>query len=155
MSNLGQFSANGQLLIGGVAAPHNLAATLTAGTGITITNGQNSITIASSGSVSTWTDEATNFAAAANNGYFVTATAIGTLPASPSQGNTIAFAVDSVSGILTITANTGQKIRIGTALSASAGTAASNFDGDSVTLVYRASDATWISTSVIGTWTVT
>jgi hypothetical protein len=101
-----------------------------------------------------WTDESTNFSPAANNGYFVTGTATATLPASPSQGNTIHFSVDTTQ-ILTITANTGQVIRIGSAVSASAGTAANNARGDSVTLVYRSSDAAWIASSVIGTWTVT
>lgn len=41
---------DGQLLIGGTAAGNFTAATLTAGTGITITNGNNTITIANSGS---------------------------------------------------------------------------------------------------------
>ncbi|HXC05149.1 MAG TPA: hypothetical protein VNZ86_10390, partial [Bacteroidia bacterium] len=102
----------------------------------------------------TWTDENTNFNAAANGNYFITGAAIATLPASPSQGNTVAFAVDTAS-TLTITANTGQVIRIGSAVSAAAGTAVNNARGDSVTLVYRSSDTAWIATSVIGTFTVT
>jgi hypothetical protein len=133
--------------------------TFQAGSGISLTNASGTAgntTIATTGSiVGTWTDEATNFNAAKNNGYFVTATATATLPASPAQGDTIAFAVDSASGILTITANTGQTIQIGKAKSASAGTAASNFNGDSVTLVYRSTDTNWIATQVIGTFTVT
>lgn len=130
-------------------------------TGNTVSNPQ-LVTINSStgqlgvttGGLFTWTDEAISFNALSGNGYFVTATATATLPAAPAQGNTIAFAVDSLAGILTITANTGQKIRIGSTLSTSAGTATSNADGDSVTLVYRSSDTTWIATSVIGTWTL-
>ena len=102
-----------------------------------------------------WTDEASSFAALANNGYFVTATATATLPSSPSQGATIEFNVDSVSGILTIQAASGQVIVIGKTSSAAAGVAVSNFNGDSVTLVFRASDTSWRSTSVIGTFTVT
>ena len=102
-----------------------------------------------------WTDEAISFNAAIGNGYFVTATSTATLPSSPNQGNTISFAVDSAAGILTITANTGQKIQIGAAINtATAGTAASNKNGDSVTLVFRASDSFWIATSTIGSWTV-
>ena len=101
-----------------------------------------------------WTDEASSFSAVAGNGYFITGTATATLPSSPSQGNTIAFFVDTAS-ILTIQAATGQLIRIGKAVSASAGTAKSNFQGDTVTLVYRASDTQWSSTSVVGTFTVT
>lgn len=133
--------------------------TFQAGAGITLSNASgvagNTTITASGGSVNAWTDEATSFAAVANNGYFVTATAVATLPASPTQGQTIAFAVDSVAGILTITANTGQTIQIGKAISAAAGTAVSHFNGDSVTLVYRASDTNWIGTQVIGTFTVT
>ena len=102
-----------------------------------------------------WSDKSTSFAAAAGNGYFVTATSTATLPASPSQGNIISFTYDSASGALTITGNTGQIIRIGNAVSATAGTAASNKQGDSVTLVYRASDSAWIAADVVGTWTVT
>ena len=102
-----------------------------------------------------WTDKATSFSAAAQNGYFVTATAIATLPSSPAQGDTIAFEVDGVGSLLTITGNTGQIIRIGKVVSASAGTAVNNFEGDSVTLVYRASDTSWQAIHVIGTWTVT
>jgi hypothetical protein len=110
--------------------------------------------VSSLNSVMAWNDEAVNFNAVATNGYFITAGLTATLPASPSQGNTISFVVDA-GQTLTITANTGQIIRIGSAVSATAGTAASNAWGDSVTLVYRASDTAWIATSVIGNWTVT
>lgn len=144
---------NGQVVIGSTGNPP-AAATLTAGTGISITNGANSITIASTGSSMAWTDESTSFSAAAGNGYFVTGTATATLPASPSQGNVISFIVDTAN-VLTIQANTGQVIRIGAAASASAGTAASTAIGSSVTLIYRASDTTWLAREVIGTWTVT
>ncbi len=102
----------------------------------------------------TWTDTSGAFNAARNHGYFITNTSTATLPGSPSQGDTIKFTVDATQ-ILTITANTGQVIRIGAAVSASAGTAANNARGDSVTLVYRASDTAWIADSVIGTFTVT
>jgi hypothetical protein len=102
-----------------------------------------------------WTDKATSFNAAAGNGYFVTATATATMPASPTQGQIIAFEVDGVGSLLTITANTGQLIRVGKVVSAAAGTAVNNFQGDSLTLVYRASDTSWQAISVLGTWTVT
>lgn len=103
-----------------------------------------------------WTDEAVSFNAVAGNGYFVTANATATLPASPAQGNIICFAVDSVSGICTIQANTGQTIQVGKNISASAGTCVSNFNGDSICLVYRASDTNWIAVpGATGTWTVT
>jgi trimeric autotransporter adhesin len=136
---------NGQVVIGSTGATPT-AATLSAGTGISITNGAGSITIASTGSSMTWTDEATSFNAVAGNGYFVTGAATATLPASPSQGNQISFCVDG-SVALTITANTGQKIQIGTAISASAGTAVNSGSttGASITLVFRSSDSIWFS----------
>ena len=104
-----------------------------------------------------WTDETTTFSPAVGNGYFVTGTATATLPASPSQGNTISFCVDG-SVALTITANTGQYIQVGAAKSASAGTCvnAATTTGCSIILVYRASDDIWFAVPAPqGTWTVT
>ena len=75
------------------------------------------------------TDKAISFSAAAGNGYFVTANATATLPAG-AQGNIIYFAVDSVAGILTIQAASGQTIRLGKTITAATGTAVSNFNGD-------------------------
>jgi hypothetical protein len=145
--------------------------TLTGGTGNTINNvstGTTGQVLTSNGNAAQptyqtlpftkmpYTDEATNFNAASNNGYFVTANSTATMPASPAQGDIINFIVDSVSGILTITANMGQIIQVGTAISASAGTCVSNKNGDSISLVYRASDTKWISQGAPeGTWTVT
>ena len=108
-------------------------------------------------SVGIWTDEATSFSAVAGNGYFITAASVvATLPASPTQGQTIAFASDSATASsLTITASAGQVIRLGTTASAAAGTAVNTQRGDSITLVYRTSDTTWIATQAIGSWNVT
>lgn len=145
---------DGQIIIGSSAgAP--LAHTITAGTGISISNGNNSITVSATGAGFTWTDEAISFNASANNGYFVAAVATATLPALPNQGDTIAFIVDTTS-TLTIQANTGQFIRVGTAISASAGTCANNARGDAITLVYRLAATTWFTeVAPQGTWTVT
>lgn len=98
-----------------------------------------------------WNDEATSFNALASNGYFVTATATATLPASPAQGDTIEFIVDTNS-VLTLQANTGQKIRIANALSSIAGTATSTADGSTAELIYRAADSVWISGDNNGSW---
>ncbi len=71
------------------------------------------------------------------------------------QGDTIAFNIDSASAILTLTGNTGQVFSVGKATSASAGTCVSNFNGDSLILVFRNSDSSWRSISTQGTWTIT
>ena len=131
--------------------------TLTAGSGISIANGDGvsgNPTISVTGAAFTWTDENGNFNAVANNGYFCTAALVATLPASPTQGDAISFICDTASAV-TITANTGQTIRIGTNVSASAGTAVSTARGDAVTLIYRSSSTSWIARESIGNWTVT
>ena len=103
-----------------------------------------------------WTDEATSFGAVANNGYFVTAAATATLPASPSQGDAVAFAYDAATGAVTITANTGQVIRVGSVVSATAGTCVSQVRGDSIKLVYRTVGSAWICVGAPqGVWIVT
>jgi hypothetical protein len=122
---------------------------------VTINSSTGQLGVAAIPSAFAWSDKATSFAAVSGNGYFITGTATATLPASPSEGNTISFIVDTTN-ILTIQANTGQIIRIGTAVSASAGTATNNARGDSVTLVFRSSNSAWISLGAPqGTWTVT
>lgn len=99
-----------------------------------------------------WLDQSGSFTAAINTGYFLTAAATPTLPASPSQGDRVSFAADS-SGSVVVTANTGQKIRIGNNISSTAGTATNSAQGDSLNLVYRSTGATWIAMSADGNWT--
>lgn len=99
----------------------------------------------------TWNDQSGAFAATVNTAYFITTTSTATLPASPSQGNTIIFSVDTTN-VLTIQANTGQVIRLGNAVSSSAGTTFSTARGDSITLVYRSTGTAWIASSSIGNW---
>lgn len=124
------------------------------GSGNVSTSGSGStVSITATTAILPFTDESTNFNAVANNGYFVTGAATATLPASPSQGNSVIIEVDTASAVV-VQANTGQFIRLGNALSASAGTATSTSRGDSITLYYRSSTSTWHSTSTEGTWTV-
>ena len=146
-------SSNGSLIIGsGSGAP--AAGTLTAGTGISITNGANSITITATGAGFPWSEVSGSVNASVNNGYFVTGTCTSTLPGSPSSGDTIKYIVDTTN-ILTVQANTGQVIRIGNQVSASAGTVVSTARGDSVVLVYRSTGAAWIHEGgPQGNWTI-
>ena len=99
----------------------------------------------------TWTDEAVSFTAAVNNGYFTSGTITATLPASPTQGQVVAIAVDDTA-ITTIRANTGQIIRLANTASSTAGTATNTLQGDSMYLVYRSASSTWFSTSTEGNW---
>jgi hypothetical protein len=103
----------------------------------------------------TWNDVSGAFSPLKENGYFITATATGTLPAAPAQGDTIKFFVDTTQ-ILTIQATAGKIIRFGSLVSSSGGTFVSTLQGDSVELVYRTSDTCWCAIAgFTGTWTLT
>jgi hypothetical protein len=122
------------------------------GAGGTTTSGVgNTVTIMTVASNFPWTDEAIGFAAASNNGYFVTAAATATLPALPSQGNVVIIEADTA-GAVVVQANAGQTIRLGTGTSSVAGSATSSKIGDSLYLVYRSASSTWNSISTEGTW---
>jgi hypothetical protein len=82
---------NGQLLIGNTTGNTLTKATLTAGTGVTITNGAGSITIAAAGLPVMNVVSGTTQTAVAGNQYVLTnaaATTV-TLPASPTAGDTV------------------------------------------------------------------
>lgn len=113
----------------------------------------NTLTISVSGSGLSWTDQGTSFNASSNNGYFATASLTATLPASPSQGDTIIISCDTAL-VVTVQANTGQTIRIGDLASSSAGTISSTAIGDSVYLVFRNSNSEWFSISTEGSWNI-
>ena len=86
---------NGQLLIGNTTGNTLTKATLTAGTGVTITNGSGSITIAAAGLPVMNIVSGTTQTAVAGNQYVLTnasATTV-TLPASPSAGDTVYITV--------------------------------------------------------------
>ena len=102
----------------------------------------------------TWSDISGAFSALNGNGYFITGTSTATLPASPSNGDTIEFFVDHASQVLTIQATGTQIIRMGTVVSAAAGSAVSTQRGDSVELVYRSTNTCWQAVDFVGTWIV-
>lgn len=91
---------NGQLAIGSTGADP-VAATLTAGTGITITNGAGSITIASGTGGLTWSVITADQTVVVGNGYICNkaGTLTLTLPASPSVGDMFAVTgINSATG---------------------------------------------------------
>ncbi len=113
INNLG-VATNGQLPIGSTGADPVLA-TISAGTGISVTNGAGTITISGTGGGLTWTDvTGTTQAIAVNNGY--TANNAGlvtlTLPAAAVYGSLIAV-VGKGAGGWTIAQNSGQTIHFG------------------------------------------
>ncbi len=148
-----QLLTNGQLMIGNTGNDPT-AAGLTAGTGVSITNAAGAITIAAVGAGITWSDTSGSFSAAVGNGYMLTAASTPTLPAAPSEGDTIEFVVVAAA-TMTITGNTGQLIRLGNTASAAAGTCVSAVIGNTIKLVYRSTATTWWATSAVGSWTLT
>ena len=127
------------------------------GTTINVTGnpGTNTLTISAINAGFTWSDQAISFAAQVENGYFCTALLTVTLPvqAGLSIGNTIIIYVDTASTV-TIQANAGEMIQVGSNISAAGGTASSNTRGSILTLVYRPSDTTWHSITSFGSWNV-
>lgn len=109
--------SSGQLLIGGTTTP--AAATLTAGTGITITNGNNSITISSPDSGITWNNvTGTSASMAVNNGY-VSSNASQvqlTLPVTAAIGDCVSIR-GSFAGGWKIVQNASQIIHVGSVAS--------------------------------------
>lgn len=125
---------NGQLAIGSTGADPS-AATLTAGTGISITNGAGSITVASTGGSVTWTTETVSFSAAVQNGYVINsggALVVVTLPSTAAVGDTIEIIglFGSSNGWKALVSGTG-KISLGNVQSGATGFAASTLSSDS------------------------
>lgn len=148
-----QLLTNGQLMIGNTGNDPS-AATLTAGTGVTISNAAGTITLNATGGGVSWSDTSGVATMVSNNGYFVTAAATPTLPAAPANGDTISFVV-LTAALCTITGNAGQKINLAGSLSAAAGTCATSTAGFTIRLTYRATATTWWATDAVGSWTIT
>lgn len=100
-----------------------------------------------------WSEQGAPTTIVGNTGSLVTAAITLTLPATPVVGETCSFILDHA-GPLVIQSNAGQRIRFGTVQSAVAGTATSSAYGDSIELVYRGTNSTWLATTAIGTWNI-
>lgn len=133
---------SGQLLIGGTTTP--AAATITSGTGINVVNGNNSITINSTGGGFTWNDTTSGSATlAAQNGYFADKSTLTTftLPTNNSLGDTIII-VGKGTGGWSIVYTTNQKIIFGSsATTTTTGNLASTNTNDCCTLVCSTASA--------------
>lgn len=148
---------NGQIVIGSTgAAP--LAANITAGTGITVTNGANTITIASNGA-SVWVDQTTaSVTMAVNTGYTSDAGAslvTFTLPVTSAIGDSIEINGKNSGGYI-IAQAAGQQINYGnkpTTLGAT-GTLASSNQWDCIKLRCVTANTIWVAVSSVGNLTV-
>jgi hypothetical protein len=145
---------NGQMIIGSTGATPAAGTITSTGGTIAVTTGAGTLNLEVSGAGFTWSDVSGAFSPLKENGYFITGTATGTLPAAPANGDTIQFFVDHASQVLTLQATAGKIIRFGTIVSAAAGTAVSTQQGDSVELVYRTTNTCWCAVDFVGTWIV-
>ena len=137
---------NGQVLIGSTGAAPVLG-TLTAGTGISISNSAGSITISTGGGGTGWTQvSGTSQAMTSNNGYIANNGSLVTLslPTTSSIGD-ILYIVGKGAGGWSISQAAGQQIYIGSTASTLGvgGSVASSNQYDSCALVCTIANTTW------------
>jgi len=150
---------NGQLLIGNTTGNTLAKATLTAGTGISITNGSGSITIASSGGGIRWTEvTGTSQAAAVNNGYITNNAGLVTvtIPTTAAVGSVVRV-VGKGAGGWRIAQNASEIIHFGVfnTTTGTGGRLDSVNRYDAVELVCTVADTEWTVVSSQGNITVT
>lgn len=141
---------NGELVIGSTGNEPVLG-TLTAGTGISISNAAGSITINATGIGDTWVAIAGTTQAAAINTNYVTQnsslTTI-TLPTTAPFGSVV-----SIQGVGTggweLAANTGQTIIFGRSVTSSGGNISSTYQNDTVQVVAVVANTTWLVNSAV------
>lgn len=141
---------DGEIVIGSAAgAP--AAATITAGTGISVVNGNNSITIATTATGITWSEIAgTTQAAAVDNGYIIgnaSQTTV-TLPATAAIGSVVEVVGKGAGGWI-LAASAGDTIQIGGDATSAGGTLTSAGANDSVRVVCVTADTTWNVVSMV------
>jgi len=149
---------NGQLAIGSTGADPT-AATLTAGSGVSISNGAGSITINALGGGLSWTVvTGTSQSMAVNNGYVANNAGLvtATLPATSAVGDVVAITgINNATG-WKIAQNAGNQIFFGTSSTTAGvgGSLASTATRDTVYLLCVTANATWNVISSIGNITV-
>lgn len=156
-TNTPELTLNGQTFIGSTGV-NPVASTLTAGTGITITNGAGSITISGSGS-SGWVDQTSaSVTMAVNTGYTADdgATLITfTLPASSAIGDFVEIN-GKAAGLYTIAQTLGQQIHFGNlaTTSGAGGSISSVLQYDCIRLRCITANTIWVVVSSVGNFTI-
>jgi hypothetical protein len=156
ISSLG-VASNGQIAIGSTGTTPVLA-TITAGSGISVTNGAGSITIANTSTGMTWSEvTGTSQAMAVNTGYIANNAGLVTLtlPATAAVGDIVRVTGKGAGGWL-IAQNSGQTIFFGTSTTTTGvgGSLASTQRRDGVELVCVTANNDWNVLSVQGNLTV-
>lgn len=149
---------NGQLLIGSTGATPS-AATLTAGTGVSIANASGSITINAIGAGLSWTVvTASTQAGAVNNGYIsnYAGQLLMTLPATSAVGSVIAITGINSGNGWKVAQNAGNQIFFGTqaTTAGTGGFLASTNTYDSIYMLCVTTNADWVVLNSVGniTW---
>lgn len=142
-------ATDGQLIIGSTAgAP--AAATLTAGAGVSITNGSNSITINATGGGLAWSEEtASPVSAAVNTGYVANLGTLLTfnLPGTFAVGDMIHI-VGKGAGLWVIDAPAGDTIQFGNQVTSSGGTITATNAFDCIQIIGTTANTVWTCTGV-------
>ncbi len=147
---------NGQLLIGNTSNDPS-AATLTAGSGVSITNAAGSITIASVGAGLAWSVISADQTAVVNSGYFCNKGSLLTLtlPATTAVGDVIAVVnINGAAFSKILSANPGTIHAGSSTCTVNTGSLTSTALGDTVFLVAQTTASVWYWYGVSGSWTV-
>lgn len=153
-TNTGNLTLNGQLNIGSTGF-NAVPGTITAGTGVTVTNGAGTITIASTGGTGlVWVDQTTASVTMAANTAYVTddgATLVTyTLPSAAVLGTVFGIVGKSAGG-WTIAEGAGQTMRMGSiTTTATTGSLASSNAGDCIFFVCTTANTVFTVYSSIG-----
>lgn len=152
-TNTDDLTTDGQVLIGATGG-NAKAALLTAGTGISVTNGSGSITIASTAGGLSWVDQTSSAVTLAANTAYVTDNGLTlvtyTLPTTAALGDIFGI-VGKSTGLWTLVQQTGQSVVFGSATTTvTSGSLTSTNTGDCVFFVCTTADTIFTVYSVIG-----
>jgi hypothetical protein len=150
-----QVLEDGQLIIGETGESPS-AATLTAGTGISITNGAGSITVDSIGGGIKWNTASENTNAVVNNGYITTHAdnnIIISLPETFAVGSVVAVA-GSGAGKFTLKSFAGTTIKFGSLSTKAEGTIVADVANCALKVVAVVANTTWVVSDSSGKFNV-